>query len=137
MKLPPPRHWGTIVEAGAALAAAGVVTRLLPFDRYICMGARAVSRRAQSSDGMTESWIVDALANRAPFRAVCLQRGLALQWMLRRRGVDAVLHYGVQLDKSQPDLSAHVWVSAAGQVLIGAPQHEEFTEVARYPAPVK
>jgi hypothetical protein len=29
------RHWGTIVEAGLALAAASAATRVLPFKRYI------------------------------------------------------------------------------------------------------
>lgn len=38
------RHWGTIVEAGLALAAASAATRLLPFRRYIGLGARPLDR---------------------------------------------------------------------------------------------
>jgi hypothetical protein len=53
--------------------------------------------------------------------------------MLRRRGVNAVLHYGIQLKKTGEELEAHVWVSADGEVLLGAPLHERYTEVARYP----
>jgi hypothetical protein len=127
-----PRHWITIAEAGLALAALSVVTRLLPFNRYIGLGARPLKRTDHGVD-LKAARIVDALANRVPFRAVCLQRGIALQWILRRRGVDAILHYGVRLPGAGQDIGAHVWVSVDGQVLLGAPQHELHTEVARYP----
>ena len=126
------RHWGTIAEAGVALAAASVLTRLLPFHRYIGLGARSLQARAGAEPRDTAR-IMDAIARRVPFRAVCLQKGLALQWMLRRRGVNAVLHYGIQLKKTGEELEAHVWVSADGKVLLGAPLHERYTEVARYP----
>ena len=132
MNLPSPRHWGTVAEAAAALAAAALATRLLSFDRTIRIGARSLST-PREGDGKIESRIVDALANRAPFRAVCLQRGLALQWLLRRRGVDAVLHYGIRLDPGDGP-QAHVWVSVGDEVVNGAPQHLHYTQVARYPA---
>lgn len=128
-----PRHWGTIAEAGIALAAASALTRLLPFHRFISLGARPLPARGREADA-TIARIVDALADRIPFRAVCLQRGIALQWMLRRRGVDAVLHYGIELPGDETELSAHVWVSVDEKVVIGAPQHQRCTEVARYPA---
>ncbi|WP_426267124.1 lasso peptide biosynthesis B2 protein [Sphingomonas sp. LHG3443-2] len=129
------RHWGTIVEAGLALAAASAATRLLPFKRYIRLGARPLDRAGSTTEHET-SRIMDALGRRAPFRAVCLQRGLALQWMLRRRGIDAILHYGVQMPREAKKITAHVWVSVDGRVLLGAPQHEQYTEVARYPGSV-
>lgn len=131
-ELTAPRHWGTILEAGAALVAASLATRLLPFRRYIGLGARPLKRRRGLS-GVEEARILAAIANRVPFRAVCLQRGLALQWMLRRRGVDAVLHYGVQMKPEGEEIAAHVWVSVDGEVLLGAPQHLLYTEVAHYP----
>ena len=126
-----PRHWPTIVEAGGALIAAAVVSRALPFRRYISLGARKLGRRGRS--GGSEARIVAAIANRVPFRAVCLQQGLAVQWMLRRRGVDAVLHYGVRVATGEAP-AAHVWVSVGGEVVSGAPQHLQYAEVARYPA---
>lgn len=135
MKLLAPRHWGTIMEAGAALAVASLATRLLPFNCTIRLGTCSVGARDAKVDGPSVSRIVDALADRLPLAAVCLQRGLALQWLLHRRGVNAVLHYGVQLCEPEPGLSAHVWVSVDGQVLMGAPQHQAFTEVACYPTP--
>lgn len=126
------RHWGTIAEAGLALAAVSVATRLLPFKRYIKLGARPLDRAGRVDSDMAPR-IMDALGRRVPFRAVCLQRGIALQWMLRRRGVDAVLHYGVRMPSEGNKLTAHVWISVDDDVLLGAPQHEHYTEVARYP----
>ncbi|UUR08406.1 lasso peptide biosynthesis B2 protein [Sphingomonas glaciei] len=127
------RHWGTLVEASLALAAASAATRLLPFKRYIGLGARPLpAKKVMATPEIGR--IVDALGRRLPFRAVCLQQGIALQWMLRRRGVEAILHYGVQLPKPSGEIRAHVWVSVGGQVLIGAPQHADYTEVAHYPA---
>ena len=126
------RHWGTIIEAGLALAAASAATRFLPFKRYILLGARPL-KQAAPAGGIETARIVDALGRRAPFRAVCLQRGIALHWMLRRRGIDAILHYGVQLPQESKAITAHVWVSVDGKVVLGAPQHEQYSEVARYP----
>jgi hypothetical protein len=118
-----PRQWSTIVEAGLALAVASAATRLLPFNRYIGLGAKRLGR-AGGADGQAAAQIVDAIADRMPARAVCLQRGLAYQWMLRRRGKDAILHYGIKLADQGEEIAAHVWVSVAGTVLLGAPQHE-------------
>jgi hypothetical protein len=127
------RHWSTILEAGLALTTASAITRLLPFNRYIGMASLPISGE-RSCDLGEAARIVDAIGKRLPFRAVCLQRGLALQWMLRRRGIDAVLHYGIRIRDNEDELAAHVWVSVGGAVLLGAPQHERYAEVARYPA---
>jgi hypothetical protein len=54
--------------------------------------------------------------------------------MLRRRGIDAVLHYGVRIPRDGEKIAAHVWVSVDDEVLLGASQHQDYTEVARYPA---
>ncbi|MGB5136192.1 MAG: lasso peptide biosynthesis B2 protein [Prochlorococcaceae cyanobacterium] len=45
----------------------------------------------------------------------CLTRAVYLQWLLRRRGVQADLRLGVQLVHGQ--LRAHAWVEAAGHPL--------------------
>ena len=68
----------------------------------------------------------------APFRALCLQQGLACQVMLRRRGVDARLHYGVAMQDGR--MEAHVWVSTGGTVVLGTEEARRFREVASFPA---
>jgi hypothetical protein len=68
----------------------------MPLNRYIGLGAKRLGRGG-NTDGQAAAQIVDAIADRMPFRVVCLQRGFAYQWMLRRRGEDAILHYGIKL----------------------------------------
>lgn len=127
-----PRHWAKIIEAGAALALASAATRLLPFKRFIGLGALPV-RRSKPLDTRDLARIMEALGRRMPFRALCLQQGIAFQWMLRRRGVDAVLHYGMLLPQGGGDMLAHVWVSVDGEVLLGLGERDGYTEVARCP----
>ena len=127
-----PRHWRVIVEAGAALAAASAATRLLPFKRFIRLGALPV-RHTRPLDARELARIMEGLGRRVPFRALCLQQGIAFQWMLRRRGIDAVLHYGMLLPEGGGDMLAHVWVSVDSEVLLGHRERNGYTEVARYP----
>ncbi len=130
------RGLALLVEASVALAAAAVVIHFLPFRRAIRFGSGGLSyvdpdptiemlRRIERS--------VDRASARVPWRTVCLQKGLALQWMLRRRGVDARLHYGIGKDDAGA-LCAHVWVSAGQAMLIGSEQAPQFQTVATYPS---
>lgn len=74
---------------------------------------------------------VNMIADRVPFRAACYQKGLAAQYMLRRRGIDATLHYGVR--PTEAELLAHVWISVEAKVVMGGSTMEGFAEVARFP----
>ena len=73
-----------------------------------------------------------ASARRVPWRAKCIEQGFAAHWMLRRRAVNAVLHYGVA--KRDGRLLAHVWVRAGSNDVIGCENSSEFAEVAQFPA---
>ena len=51
---------------------------------------------------------------------VCLPRAMAVQWMLRRRGLPSALVFGVMQGSRQGDIHAlHAWVEAGSAVLIG------------------
>lgn len=96
-----------LAEAALDLAWAALLCRLLPFGRAIRSGAVPLGQ--SGAHGIDP--IVRAVAQAAavmPFRAVCLQQALACQIMLRRRGVEARLHYGVAIGER---LEAHVWVA--------------------------
>ncbi len=116
-----------------AIVSAGVL--LLPFRRAIILGSRA--RGARRGAGPIEArqiaWSVQRVAAAVPWRAVCLQQGLAAQWLLRRHGFDARLHYGIGKDQ-RGGLAAHVWVTVDDTVLIGAEGSSAFAEVAVYPS---
>lgn len=117
------------VEAFARLAVAALGSRVQPFERLI--GSAALS--LGTARPVNPQDVADAVrwaAAVAPFRAVCLHRGLACQAMLRRRGVDAWLHYGLAVGG---ELKAHVWVTVAGEPVIGSEAAARFEPVASFP----
>src|ERR1700675_539132 len=75
-------------------------------------------------------WAVTRAARHVPFNAVCLPQAMAARIMLRRRGVDSVLHFGARIgrdnigqDKIGQDrpIDAHAWLDAAGVEVTGYP----------------
>jgi hypothetical protein len=124
-----------LAEALPALVLASLAVKLAPFRR---VAAWARGREGQAGGAMDEAtlrkarWAVEAWARRVPWRAVCFQKGLALHWMLRRRGVESVLHYGVA-QEAGATLKAHVWVTVAGVPVIGGEEAAGFACLATFP----
>ena len=123
---------GLLMEAASALALACAAVAFLPFRRAIRLGSveSAPGRSGSVSDC---AWAVEAAARRLPLRAFCIQKGLALQRMLRRRGFDARLHYGARNEVPPGRLHAHVWVSVEGEVVMGGSERPDFAELAVFP----
>lgn len=121
-----------LLEAAGVLAAAAVAVRFLPFKQAVRLGAVSLRQPANSPNVGEVCWAVRAAARLVPWRAVCIQQGIALQRMLRHRGVEARLHYGVRRDDAGA-LQAHVWVEAGKQVLIGGAEAHLFKHVATFP----
>lgn len=127
-----------LAEALATLAASSLAIKLAPFRRVV--QAAASSERPAAGDERRQAeivkqarWAVGAWADRVPWKAVCFQRGLALHLMLRRRGVPSVLHYGVA-QIPERGLSAHVWISSRGQIVLGGEEADRFACLASFPA---
>ena len=64
---------------------------------------------------------------------MCIEQGLAAQRMLRRRGIDARLHYGARNGHSASRLEAHVWVTVDGVPVIGGAEAARYAAIATYP----
>jgi hypothetical protein len=126
-----------LLEATLSLAIAGFAIAVLPF-RHVGRLAAHPIRRSQPSQQtcLTEMrrirWAIIACAPRVPWHAMCFQRGLAAQFMLRRRGVPSVLYYGAAPDE-QTGLSAHVWVRASGVDVIGSEIASRFAVLMTFP----
>jgi len=121
-----------LLSAALWLTAASAAVALLPFKRAIMFGCVEVARdpTATIHDYRTA---VETVSRRLPWRTMCIEKGLALQRLLRRAGVDAVLHYGVRaLAGGTPE--AHVWVCVNGEPIIGGEEAHRFAEIATYPA---
>ena len=124
-----------LVEAIGAVCVASLAVKLLPFKAAIRLGSRASvpacsTSRADVLSGVR--WAIDAATRNLPWNAVCIHRGLATQRMLRRRGIDARLHYGLAKDVEKA-LRAHVWVDALGETLIGGEEAGDYVRVATFP----
>jgi hypothetical protein len=124
-----------LMEAAMRLVHARLIIAILPF-RYV--GRLASKDRASAPPPVERAalirqvrWAVQACARRAPFRALCLERGLAAQIMLRQRGVNSVLFYGVARDID--GLVAHVWVKDGQAPVIGCEEEGRYSELARFP----
>ena len=114
---------------------AWLAVRLLPFKWAIRLSSRPVGHDCAGTPADVISdvrWAIDAATKNLPWKPVCIQRGLAMQWMLRRRGIDARLHYGLANDDRRA-LRAHVWVEALGETLVGGEDANEYVRVATFP----
>jgi hypothetical protein len=74
-------------------------------------------------------WAVTRAARHVPFNAVCLPQAMAARIMLKRRGVDSVLHFGARIGQDKP-IDAHAWLDAAGVEVTGYPVANTFAEIA-------
>lgn len=121
------------LRAAAILTLASAIVALLPFRRAVGFGGVTLGDRPKSI--RTEDCVraVEAAARRVPWRAMCIEKGLTVQRLLRRAGVDARLHYGARHHPESGALEAHVWVTVDGQAVIGGDAAADFAEVASYP----
>ena len=67
------------------------------------------------------------IARRLPFHCTCLVQSLALTAMLRRRGIEADLKFGVrQGGEGAGGIDAHAWVEYDDQVVLDSAAHGAF-----------
>ena len=129
-----------LAEALVTLAVASLAIRTLPFRRLAAAAAGSPKNAGGHRQGEGQHiadqarWAVKRVAAMVPWKAVCFQQGLALQLMLRRRGIRSLLHYGLLQDQER-GLQAHVWVSLDGNILIGGEAADEYVCLATFPSP--
>jgi hypothetical protein len=126
----PARRRRLLLQATATLALASGALSLLPFKRAIRLGSVPLRRvRGDTAEEVISA--VETAARRLPWRNVCIHKGIAAQRMLRRRGLDATLHYGI--GNGGNALAAHVWVSLDGVPVIGGEEARAFACVGAFP----
>jgi hypothetical protein len=125
------------LEAILWLVIAGLAIAVLPFRRVGLLAARPIRTREVSSQERLDKvrrirWAIISTAGRVPWRALCFQRGLAAQLMLRQRGIPSVLYYGAAQD-DRSGLHAHVWVRYGEMDVIGGEIAHRFAILATFP----
>jgi len=124
------------LEAALALSVTSLVIAVFPFRRIAGWAStRGIVTRPSSdhAGALRVAQAIESWGRRLPWKTVCFQKGLALHWMLRRRGISTRLHYGVG-HSSKKALRAHVWISVGGEIVMGGEVAHEFTCLAVFPS---
>lgn len=138
------RERGLLAEAVARLIVARVRIAGQPFRRIAktlgtfvppadprIAAARAPGPADQARVARDVGWAVTRAARHVPFEAVCLPQAMAAHAMLRRRGIDSVMHLGARRSDEKP-IDAHAWLDAAGVEVTGYPLSEGMTEIGAF-----
>ena len=118
-------------EALGALAIARVAMALLPFRRIAAWlgtpGAESPATAAPEEIRTAEEvgWAVAVLARRVPWDGRCMAQALAATGMLRRRGLEGTVSFGVRRGESA-GFDAHAWLRLGSCVVTGGPGHQRF-----------
>lgn len=128
-----------LAEALLLLVLAAPLVRQVPLGRLGGLLSRPVRHAVCDSDRRRQAcdlvaWAIDRASRRSPFRAMCIECGVAAQWMLRRRGIDTTLFYGVGLGSAEEcGLDAHVWVMDGHHDVLGTPEPGRYAVLATFP----
>jgi len=112
----------TAVEAAAALILVRIGLWTMPFAMLSRVVERICARRRQGADGGADriGRIVVAVSRRLPLRTTCLVEAIAARAMLRRRGIDSTLRFGVRSGTvGGRAIDAHAWLECGGRVVVG------------------
>lgn len=122
--------------AATVLVLASAAVRLLPFRTL----AKSAEWGRANAEPAVPDWnaarrtarAVESASRHIPWRTVCIQEAFALHWILRWRSLPSFLHFGISPGEDR--LSAHVWVSLAGKILIGEESAGSHVQVATFPS---
>ncbi|MBV8781695.1 MAG: lasso peptide biosynthesis B2 protein [Phycisphaerae bacterium] len=107
-----------LISAMIAVLAFRVLLWIVPLRRLRdWIDRKQLPARHTSADPLRIGSAVSAAGHRIP-KADCLPRALALQYLLRRHGIESELCLGVRQDTNRP-FTAHAWVTCDGQIVIG------------------
>jgi hypothetical protein len=107
---------------------------LLPFEalRRLLLGFSGAPARLLDTDQSSlgeVAWAVETAGRFLPGAFTCLTLALAAQFLLLRRGHEAVIHIGIAKE-SGGRFQAHAWVESDGKVVIGGHEIERYTPLA-------
>jgi hypothetical protein len=108
-----------VLQSILALPLIHVGLRVLGFKRLLSVMQRLAPIGAAPDFSLeharTYAYLFSAVVRRSPLPLRCLERSVALCWILRRKGLDAKVHIGVRTYSG--GLNAHAWVQCGNRVL--------------------
>ena len=118
-------------EALIALLIARGAMAFLPFRRIAAwLGTPGTESSATATaeeicTAQEVSWAVGVVARRVPWDGRCLAQALAAMGMLRRRGLEGTVSFGVCQGESA-GFDAHAWLRMGSCVVTGGSGHQSF-----------
>lgn len=128
-------------EAGVLLTVAHGLTRRVAYRRWSRLLGTARSVRAAKGDeadcarAMRIGRIIDRVADRHPWRPVCLPRAMCARWMLSRRGVANTMFVGVEPGAdggAGEKRMLHAWLVVGGVTVTGRITDRDIRPIARF-----
>lgn len=115
-----------VAEASSLLVAAWVLVAVLKLVHWRqLLGPAGLEPARGAPPGPRERDLARAVLRadyRLPIDSKCLQRAMALHWMLRRRRLPSQLVIAAAPSADRGSLDhLHAWVESGGELLIGAP----------------
>jgi len=135
-RIPGPRGW-LLGEALIALLIARGAMAFLPFRRIAAWlgtpGAESPVMVAADEIRTAQevSWAVGVMARRVPWDGRCLAQALAATGMLRRRGLEGTVSFGVCQGESA-GIDAHAWLRLGSCVVTGGPEQQRFKVITTF-----
>lgn len=120
-----------LIEALFALAVSRIAMAVIPFRRIATWlgtpGAEtaAVAKPEELRTAEEVGWAVGVLGRRVPWDGRCLAQALAATGMLRRRGLEGTVTFGVREGVSA-GFDAHAWLRLGPRVVTGGPGYNDF-----------
>ncbi len=118
------------MEAALKLLQARLLTRFIPARLWLPHSQGRSARFAASGSPVPAEIgrAVAKVARHLPFPVKCLPQAIAAQWMLRRRGIQATLVFGVRRnDAPERTLDFHAWLMFGREVIIGGHEVEKYS----------
>ena len=107
-----------LLEAAVLFAAMRAALLIVPFGTLRRLQGRVSRGVAQVDDPDSVGWAVQAVALRLASRPSCLLKALVADLMLRHRGYESTVHFGVRRREPR-GLDGHAWVECEGHVVVG------------------
>ena len=116
------QEWRLLADAMVSLTVAWIGLRTIGYGRtrsILCRVSPLAGTGAYPNRGYAimrqATWSIAASASAIPMAITCLDRSLALWWLLRRRNIDCDLRIGTA--QTENGVAAHAWLERDGVVL--------------------
>ena len=87
-----------------------------------------INRNSETENPEVIARLIESLALRLPWKSACLVNVLAAHRILKRRGIEHKVHFGVKKNKAD-NLEAHAWLSVRDEVILGGGNLYDFHEM--------